>query len=331
MAYPDPPTTPPIPQRGDRTTFSDRVDAFLTWVAAIIPWLQGFVNYFLSNLSAFSAGGANTFSYNFDSAVTNTDPGPGFLNLNGPMQDSSTALRIDPIADGGVDINAVLLNLISSTNAAKGSIKIQVLNRPDAWLLFDITGFTPRTGYYDLVVSYVAGTSQNPFINGDKLIVFIERNGNKGDSGTIGYIKVSDKKAATTTGGAAVSGLQDRTLNTLDLNEISGASLSASSVTLPAGSYEVYARTPAAVVAGCRSVLFNVTDGVAVLYGGSDYTEAGSSANCMLNGKFTITSAKSFKLQTYAQNSNNNGGLGQPARQAGQMEIYSELIFRKIT
>lgn len=181
MAYPDPPTTPPIPQRGDRATFSSRVDAFLMWVAAIIPWLQGYIENFRSSLTMLAAGGANSFSYIFDSTTSDADPGPGRLRLNSSTQNSANVIRIDDIASGGVDVSGVITSLMNGTSSIKGSIRLQKLNEPNSWLLFDVSSGS-GSGYRNISVIPRASSSTSPFLNGDTIIVSLERNG---DSGTV--------------------------------------------------------------------------------------------------------------------------------------------------
>lgn len=331
MAYPDPPITPPIPQRGDRATFSNRVDAFLTWVAAVIPWMQGFVADLFSSITSLAAGGANSFSYKFKSGITDVDPGAGFFGFNTEVQSAATAIRIDPLANAGIDISLVLNELIANTNAIKGSIRLQALNRPNDWLLFDVTGSIAKTGYYSLVVVLRAGATGSPFTATDNVMLFAERSGPKGENGTVGYIKVSDKKGTGVSGGTSIQGVQDRTLNTIEFNDISGASLTNDTVVLPAGSYEVYVRAPVQGGSGCRSILANITD-TTVINGNSDFAGTGVVANCILNNKFTITAAKSFKVRTYMQTAIANNGLGISTGQpGGNLEVYSELIFRKVS
>lgn len=187
MAYPDPPVTPPVPQRGDRTTFSNRVDAFLTWVAAIIPWLQGFVADTKASLSSLAAGGANSFIYTFDASTADSDPGPGKLRLGSASQSASTVLRIDDLAGGNVSIVQFLASITSGTSSVKGAVRIQKVNDPSAWALFDITAVS-GTGYKNLTVIPRASTGASPFVAGDMLSLFFDRNGDSAAAGVLELI-----------------------------------------------------------------------------------------------------------------------------------------------
>lgn len=332
MAYPDPPTTPPVPQRGDRTTFASRVDAFLTWVAAIIPWLRGFTLDFMANLTTLAAGGANSFRYVFDASTGDADPGPGEFRFNSATQNGSSILFLNT-SSGGTDISKVLAALVGRTSSIKGTIRLQRFNDLSAWMILDVIGFTVGSGYYKLNVIVRASTSTNPFSGNDSVVVFIEPSGEKGANGTIGYAKFADVKPSGTSAGQTVIGNQERILNTQVYNDIVGASLAGNVVTLPAGSYEVEARTPVYGGGGVRAILNNITDGT-FIYGSSgraeDDSETRERFDCRLIDRFTITSAKQFKLLTRIQSSTGST-LGFPTSQPGVVEIYSEIVFRKIT
>jgi len=339
MAYPDPPTTPPVPQRGDRETFSARVDAFLTWVAAIIPWLQGFVADFLATLSTLAAGGANSFSYRFSTDTSVADPGPGFLRLNSATQNAASRLIIDPLDRNSVDISAVLNQITASTSSIKGSVRLQKVGDPTAWMLFDITGFTAATGFYNLTLSLRASSSPSPFSGNDNILVFTERNGDRGDNSSVSASsKFSDRKPFNIGGGSNVAGLNARTFNTIDFNDIPNLSMSNNTFLIPTGSYEVLARSPASSIGAHRLQLFNVTDASIQLRGSNSFSQLASSnkfqTEASLTGKFTITSPKTFRLEHYTAFAETgtplNVALGYPVSVTGEMEVYSEVIFRKI-
>jgi hypothetical protein len=129
-------TPPPLaPQRGDRATFSQRVDAFLTWLVQLIPQLNDFV----AGLNSRNAGGANTFTYSFDSATSDVDPGEGKLRLGSSAQSASNVLRIDLAADGGVDISSILDSIGAVSSNVKGSVRLQKSSDVTAFMIFDVT------------------------------------------------------------------------------------------------------------------------------------------------------------------------------------------------
>lgn len=200
---------PPAPQRGDRSTFSQRVDAFLTWLVALIPQL----NVFIAGLNARDAGGANTFSYTFDNSIDDSDPGPGKIRLGSTIQNSATLVRLDPITDSGIDISPFLNTIGAVTSNTKGSIRIQKASDPGAWMLMDITSIAEAGGYKNLTVAVRASSSVTPFESRDSLSVFFDRNGDKGDGGgtpteqeirdAIGTLPVSNGGTGATTADGA--------------------------------------------------------------------------------------------------------------------------------
>lgn len=207
-------TPPPqAPQRGDKATFSSRMDAFLSWLVALIPQL----NTFIANLNARDLGGANTFVYTFDAATGDADPGAGKFRLDTAIQNTANVLRLNASTGGGVDIGATLAALGAGTSNTKGSIRLQRVNDPAAWILMDVTAVASVGGYRNLAVVVRGSSSANPFKAGDSVAVFLNRNGDKGDSGgtptaqqirdAVGTLPVASGGTGATTAAAARSNL----------------------------------------------------------------------------------------------------------------------------
>lgn len=141
---------------------------------------------------------------------------------------------------------------------------------------------------------------------------------------------VRDEKTSGTNAGASIFGTQQRTLNTVVINTISGASLSSNNVTLPAGTYLVEASTPAFNANAHQASLVNVTD--SITYTGTSET-ASSSGGCatksFIDTYFTITSAKVFKINHFTTTVNATG-LG-PNTSSGLPEVYTVAKFTKIS
>lgn len=212
---------PPAPQRGDRVTFSNRVDAFLTWLVAIIAQL----NTFVAGLNARDAGGAYTFGFTFDAVTADSDPGPGKLRLGSTVQNNAIELRIDNAADSGIDIAAFLSGLQSGTSNTKGSVRLEKAKAPGTSLLFDILAITNKTGYSNLTVINRGGSSASPFVNGDALLAYFSRAGDKGDGGgtpsnqqirdAIGVLPVTSGGTGANTADAALAALGGVSLSSL--------------------------------------------------------------------------------------------------------------------
>jgi hypothetical protein len=170
---------PPAPQRGDRTTFSSRVDTFLLWLTALIPQL----NTFLSSITALAAGGANTFIYIFDATTADADPGAGKLRLGSATQNSATVIRIDTMASNGGEVSAFVTALQSGTSNVKASVRLQRVSDATVYLLYDITAVSMASGYINLTVVPRASTAASPFSANDTLAVFFDPKGDRGDGG----------------------------------------------------------------------------------------------------------------------------------------------------
>ena len=136
---------------------------------------------------------------------------------------------------------------------------------------------------------------------------------------------VQDEKTQGTSGGSSVSGTQVRTLNTVKLNEITGASLSSNQITIPAGSYEVIANPGNYVGAtGARKLrLYNVTDASYLIEGTNSQHYTNSSR---IHGFFTITGTKVIELREFIVSAVTDG-LG--AAISHGTEIYSSVILKK--
>ena len=74
-------------------------------------------------------------------------------------------------------------------------------------------------------------------------------------------LHVRDEKAAAAHGGASTSGsFLTRTLNTSVTNEITGASLASNQITLPSGTYYIFATVPIYAGDDSKFKLRNTTD-----------------------------------------------------------------------
>jgi len=145
-------------------------------------------------------------------------------------------------------------------------------------------------------------------------------------------LHVQDQKSSGTEGGAASAGYQQRNLNTVLTNEISGASLSANRVTLPSGTYIVDAIAPAKVVNEHNVAWYNVTDSSYTLIGMSAFSVSGggyAQTTSTVFGKFTISAEKVFELRHYAQTARSTDGFGN-ATADSQAERYAEVRIWKV-
>lgn len=151
------------------------------------------------------------------------------------------------------------------------------------------------------------------------------------------YMKVSDTRANGTGGGGssvANDPTQTRTLNTVDSNNIPGASLAANTITLPAGTYDIRGRAPAMQVSRHQATLYNSSDAVTAILGSNELTttSTGIATNSTFCGRFTITSAKNFTVRHYTEAANVTAGLGAPSTSGTSTlgVVYTEVEIWKV-
>lgn len=147
------------------------------------------------------------------------------------------------------------------------------------------------------------------------------------------YVQEAQSSGSGLLGPASAGVWNTRSLNATSLNEISGASLSSSQVTLPAGTYYAEGSAPGHYVNGHKARLRNVTDGTTALVGTSEYSGAidqpSVATRSTVCGRFTINAQKTFELQHYTQSANTGNGFGVQSN-SSEVEIYSELKIWKV-
>ena len=134
---------------------------------------------------------------------------------------------------------------------------------------------------------------------------------------------VRDEKASTTDGGTSANGIVDRDLNTVKVNEITGASLSSNQITLPSGTYYVEGMTATFAGGATQMYLYNVTDSSFEVNGISEY-----GGSPIMTGRFTISAQKVFKIRMNSSNGEPNTGLGQSSDES--TEVYTDVKIWKV-
>jgi hypothetical protein len=138
--------------------------------------------------------------------------------------------------------------------------------------------------------------------------------------------------SGTNSGGSTANAWTKRTLNTTNKNDITGCSIAASVITLPAGSYYVTASAPFHQTNALRIRLQNTSDATTAILGqnGDAGSGIGLTVNAFLVGYFTITASKNFELQYYVTGAVATNGLGQRANIVGLSEVYGEISIQKV-
>jgi len=315
----------------DRTAATFRADVDALFTGGINGAITQ-MNAGLGAVSAFAAGGAYAFQYMFDSATADADPGVGKLRLGSTTQNASTVLRIDNAMAGGMDLSPVWDDLASVNSVMKASFRIVKATDPTKWMILDVSSLIAATGYRNLAVSVRLASSGSPFLNGDPLMVFVQRAGEKGENGSVGYLRVTDKKVKGTSAGASVAGNNTRALNTIDWNDF-GAALSSNNITLPPGTYDVLGSAPALNVGAHQALLWASTGGVRLVEGTSEFagTSSAATTRSIIAGRFVLSVSSSIQLRHWMASANSVSGLGIANDSPNNaFEVYSELTFRKV-
>jgi hypothetical protein len=146
------------------------------------------------------------------------------------------------------------------------------------------------------------------------------------------YAKLSDTKAAGTSGGTFTSGAwQTRDLNTEDSDVDAIVSISGNQFTLISGTYIIRASAPAYSTDRHKTRLRNITDSTTTLIGTSAYSSnTGQSAEAsIIEDRFTIASAKAFEIQHQCQTTQALNGYGVESN-LGESEVYTVVELWKI-
>ena len=143
---------------------------------------------------------------------------------------------------------------------------------------------------------------------------------------------VKDEKSAGTAGGTFTNtAWRTRTLNTVEANGISGASLSSNQVTLPAGDYRVEGFVVAAGVGEHKSKLRDVGGGTDLVIGSTGFSSTSAQPNnpSFVFGEFTLATSSALELQHQCASTLATNGFGRPAG-FSVAETYAVLKFTKV-
>jgi len=136
------------------------------------------------------------------------------------------------------------------------------------------------------------------------------------------HVLSSGNAAGTFTSGS----YQTRPLNTVETNEISGASLSSNQITLPAGTYYFEGFADAYNVDTNKLKLYNVTDTADVIIGLVSYVSNVDQQPAVISGMFTLSSTKTLEVQHRCSTTRSSDGYGFNATY-GDSEVYADFRF----
>jgi hypothetical protein len=145
-------------------------------------------------------------------------------------------------------------------------------------------------------------------------------------------LHVQHETADGTNGGSTSNNAwRERTLNHIQTNEISGASLSANVITLPAGNYFLMGNSFYTNSVYCSTRIINKsTSNSLVLMGTNLYTEGYASGTSYINGRFTLSGSHNLELQYYCTSSYSNTGFGFHQPSTGNVNKFADIMIWKL-
>ena len=138
-----------------------------------------------------------------------------------------------------------------------------------------------------------------------------------------------DEQAQNTSdGGSSATTWNVRTLNVVNYNNISGASLASNQFTLPAGTYYIHVSAPVSGAVGTHQLrLKNVTD-TSYVYGQVGNCPASTTVYANLDCVVTIASAKVYEIDHYTTSAVASSGLGLAVNIA--TEVYTVVVIDQL-
>ncbi|MEI2386030.1 hypothetical protein [Breoghania sp. JC706] len=122
-----------------------------------------------------------------------------------------------------------------------------------------------------------------------------------------------------------------RTLQTIEANNIAGASLNADQITLPAGTYTIQASAQVLATQHSRLRLYNVTENASLVEGPMVYARESYSHQIdqHLMGRFVLSAPATLELQQIVARNPGSAGLGL-ADPWSQATVFAEAFIRRI-
>ena len=141
---------------------------------------------------------------------------------------------------------------------------------------------------------------------------------------------VEDQELSGTDGGSSLAGVNTRVLNTVVYNGITGASLATDQITLPAGTFLIRADAPCYYGNQHQVYLYNVTDGVELKRGTSEYNYYSSIIQTRSHVETVVTFSATtvLELRHYITKPKATNGLGYSSGQG--TEVYARMFIDQL-
>lgn len=315
------PTPPTLPSFTDKTTFFTLAQGLFVWLTTT------FMTWVNDTATAMNLNSTN------DVSSTSVLIGAGTKSLTASASKSYVGGMYVVISDNTTpgtsnSVNSMTAQ-VTSYNISTGAMVVNVLKilgsgTKTAWVISQCA--MPSL---DVSITMQTVTTQTTLAAGrTALDVYSKAETDALDAVKLGmqYMQVQDQRGSGTAGGAAISGVNNRTLNTVVTNTITGASVASSVITLPAGTYRFRGESMVVADTAASHVtpqLYNNTVGAVALLGLRTYLGVGTANAAWVSGRFTLNATTALLLRTQFSAAN-AAGLGLAAS-FGTTEVYSNV------
>jgi len=128
--------------------------------------------------------GGDSHPYNFDTDITNTDPGVGRLKYNSATVSAVTRIYIDDENSDAVDIQTWIDALDVSTNTVKGHVRVVKKTDSSKFAIYSVSSVSDSGGWWQINVAHII--SNSTFSNGEKVFITFCQAGDVGATGAGG-------------------------------------------------------------------------------------------------------------------------------------------------
>lgn len=303
------------------------------------PSLDGGTNWLLflgdvatntTNIAANTAGKADLTGAAFTGAIST-------ITINTALSDAAATLTAAQLIGGEFTITPTAAR-IQTTDTATAIIAAMTDSVDNS--SFDITMI--NLAAFDVTIAAGTGVTLvgNMAVNNGSATFRVRRLTSSTVSVTrledskekVEELIINDEKPSGTPAGTFTSGdWRDRVLNAIVVNTIPGASLSANTITLPAGDYYISASAPALNVDEHQAKIRDVTVNQNLIIGSSERTtvSGGTITRSFVTGRVSLDSEKDLKLQHRCSATRATDGFGEFCS-FSVVEVYANIYIKKV-
>lgn len=120
---------------------------------------------------ADNAPSGNPLGYYFSTETGNADPTAGRVRLNQATQDTATIIRVSESNGRLVDVAPWLDVMAGSVTSPLGVVTLTDAINPARFIRFDLTAMADAGAYWNLTVSPIESSHDNPFVDGGAIVL----------------------------------------------------------------------------------------------------------------------------------------------------------------